>query len=222
MTIDEIKAAIKDTERTVFTISEVAKLTGTTPRNASRWFDTGRLRGYRIPGKEDRRVPKERLLEFVRDYSQLVAKGQTEDARTQITHHADCWREHHECAVKRVEELEARLCDEKKPFTIDGKDMTHLFVEGRSTELMRKLAEMHAEKDGRDLGSPSVMLENLADDCDLLANHNIQLRKRVEELEALCRRSLNIIADAILHGMPITEDIADLRNRLVQIKSPTE
>jgi CheY-like chemotaxis protein len=32
----------------------------------SKWFDTGRLRGYKIPGSRDRRIPRESLLRFMR------------------------------------------------------------------------------------------------------------------------------------------------------------
>jgi CheY-like chemotaxis protein len=32
----------------------------------SKWFDTGKLRGYRIPGSRDRRIPLGALLSFMR------------------------------------------------------------------------------------------------------------------------------------------------------------
>lgn len=51
----------------VYTTSQVAKLCGTTPRNVSRWFDGGRLKGYRIPGTYDKRIPAKYLLEFLKD-----------------------------------------------------------------------------------------------------------------------------------------------------------
>lgn len=51
--------------KAVYTIAEVAKICNTTPRDASRWFDSGRLRGYRIPGSNDRRVPHMQLVEFM-------------------------------------------------------------------------------------------------------------------------------------------------------------
>ena len=39
----------------VFTTGQVAKICKVAPRTVSKWFDTGRLRGYRIPGSQDRR-----------------------------------------------------------------------------------------------------------------------------------------------------------------------
>ncbi len=36
------------------------------PRTVSKWFDTGKLRGYRIPGSRDRRIPVSQLIQFMR------------------------------------------------------------------------------------------------------------------------------------------------------------
>ena len=38
----------------VFTTGQVAKICKVAPRTVSKWFDSGRLRGYRIPGSQDR------------------------------------------------------------------------------------------------------------------------------------------------------------------------
>ncbi len=35
------------------------------PRTVSKWFDSGHLRGYRIPGSKDRRIPLEHLVRFM-------------------------------------------------------------------------------------------------------------------------------------------------------------
>ena len=47
--------------RTIFTTGQVAKICKVAPRTVSKWFDSGRLRGYRIPGSQDRRIPREHL-----------------------------------------------------------------------------------------------------------------------------------------------------------------
>ena len=49
----------------VFTTGQVAKICKVAPRTVSKWFDSGRLRGYRIPGSQDRRIPREHLLRFL-------------------------------------------------------------------------------------------------------------------------------------------------------------
>ncbi len=51
----------------ILTIGQVAKHCGVAPRTATKWFDSGRLKGYRIPGSQDRRVPLEELMKFLRD-----------------------------------------------------------------------------------------------------------------------------------------------------------
>lgn len=57
------------TRKTVFTTGEVAKLCSVAPRTVSKWFDSGQLRGYRIPGSKDRRIPVDQLVRFMRSHS---------------------------------------------------------------------------------------------------------------------------------------------------------
>jgi excisionase family DNA binding protein len=53
-------------EKTVLTTGEVARLCNVAPRTVSKWFDSGQLRGYRIPGSKDRRIPVDQLIRFMR------------------------------------------------------------------------------------------------------------------------------------------------------------
>lgn len=50
----------------VLTTGEIAKICNVAPRTVSKWFDAGQLRGYRIPGSRDRRVPVDQLVRFMR------------------------------------------------------------------------------------------------------------------------------------------------------------
>ena len=50
----------------ILTTGQVAKICHVAPRTVSKWFDTGKLRGYRIPGSRDRRIPRHHLLQFMR------------------------------------------------------------------------------------------------------------------------------------------------------------
>ena len=52
----------------VFTTGQISKICQVAPRTVSKWFDTGRLRGYRIPGSNDRRVPRENLVSFMKEH----------------------------------------------------------------------------------------------------------------------------------------------------------
>src|SRR5687768_4784533 len=51
----------------VFTTGQVAKICQVAPRTVSKWFDTGKLRGYRIPGSQDRRIPRDQLIRFLKE-----------------------------------------------------------------------------------------------------------------------------------------------------------
>ncbi len=55
-------------EAPVYTTGDVARICQVAPRTVSKWFDTGRLKGYRIPGSLDRRIPRDSLIEFMRSH----------------------------------------------------------------------------------------------------------------------------------------------------------
>lgn len=52
----------------VFTTGDVARLCNVAPRTVSNWFDAGMLKGYRIPGSRARRIPRENLVAFLKQY----------------------------------------------------------------------------------------------------------------------------------------------------------
>jgi excisionase family DNA binding protein len=52
----------------VLTTGQVAKICRVAPRTVSKWFDSGQLRGYRIPGSKDRRIPLAQLIRFMKAY----------------------------------------------------------------------------------------------------------------------------------------------------------
>jgi excisionase family DNA binding protein len=57
-----------DLSKEVLTTGQVAKICRVAPRTVSKWFDSGQLRGYRIPGSKDRRIPLSQLVRFMRAY----------------------------------------------------------------------------------------------------------------------------------------------------------
>ena len=63
--------------RKVFTTGQVAKICKVAPRTVSKWFDSGRLVGYRIPGSQDRRIPREHLIRFLKEHQMPL--GELED-----------------------------------------------------------------------------------------------------------------------------------------------
>jgi two-component system response regulator RpaA len=52
----------------VYTTGQVAKFCKVAPRTVGKWFDSGWLKGYRIPGSQDRRIPHEYLVKFMKEH----------------------------------------------------------------------------------------------------------------------------------------------------------
>lgn len=61
----------------VFTTGQVAKICKVHIRTVSKWFDSGKLKGYRIPGSPDRRIPRDYLIKFLKEYGMPL--GDLED-----------------------------------------------------------------------------------------------------------------------------------------------
>ncbi|MHC4544783.1 MAG: response regulator [Planctomycetota bacterium] len=49
----------------VLTIGNVAKICNVASRTVSKWFDSGQLKGYRLPGSKDRRILVSELIRFM-------------------------------------------------------------------------------------------------------------------------------------------------------------
>jgi len=58
----------------VLTTGDVAKICHVAPRTVSKWFDNGQLKGYRIPGSKDRRIPVSELLRFMKVHNMPTAE----------------------------------------------------------------------------------------------------------------------------------------------------
>jgi predicted site-specific integrase-resolvase len=52
----------------VLSSGEVAQICHVAPRTAQKWIDAGLLKGYRIPGSRDRRVPVEEMFRFMKEH----------------------------------------------------------------------------------------------------------------------------------------------------------
>jgi excisionase family DNA binding protein len=53
--------------KTVFTTGEAAEVCKVSQQTIIRCFDSGRLKGFRVPGSRFRRIPREALLQFMKD-----------------------------------------------------------------------------------------------------------------------------------------------------------
>lgn len=83
----------------VFTTGQVAKICKVAPRTVSKWFDSGRLRGYRIPGSQDRRIPREHLIKFLKEHGMPLGELEEEGLHKILIIGAD------KLFVDRVKEL---------------------------------------------------------------------------------------------------------------------
>jgi len=53
--------------KTIFTTGEAAEVCKVSQQTIIRCFDSGRLKGFRVPGSRFRRIPREALIAFMRD-----------------------------------------------------------------------------------------------------------------------------------------------------------
>jgi excisionase family DNA binding protein len=58
-----------DTAKELYTTGEAADICNLSQQTIIRCFDSGRLRGFRIPGSKFRKIPRDNLLKFMKDNS---------------------------------------------------------------------------------------------------------------------------------------------------------
>lgn len=66
----------------VLTTGQVAEICQVAPRTVSKWFDSGELKGYRVPGSKDRRIPVDDLIRFMRRHGMPL--GVLDSGKTRI------------------------------------------------------------------------------------------------------------------------------------------
>lgn len=66
----------------VLTTGQVAEICHVAPRTVSKWFDSGELKGYRVPGSKDRRIPVDDLIRFMRRHGMPL--GVLDSGKTRI------------------------------------------------------------------------------------------------------------------------------------------
>ena len=66
------------TDKTILTTGDVARLCGVTIRTVIKWFESGRLEGYRLPDSRERRFPRAAVERFLAEHgmpSHLLSAG---------------------------------------------------------------------------------------------------------------------------------------------------
>ncbi|MBU0638842.1 MAG: response regulator [Planctomycetes bacterium] len=66
----------------VFTTGEVAEICKVSQQTVIRCFDAGRLRGFRVPGSRFRRIPRESLIQFMKEHN--IPLDQLEMGKTRV------------------------------------------------------------------------------------------------------------------------------------------
>ena len=61
------RAFSEELMKTVFTTGEAAEICKVSQQTIIRCFDSGRLKGFRVPGSRFRRIPREALIAFMKD-----------------------------------------------------------------------------------------------------------------------------------------------------------
>ena len=64
--------------KTILTTGKAAKVMGVAPRTVSKLFDSGELKGFRIPNSNDRRIESHSVVAF------LVTNGMSRDSAEKL------------------------------------------------------------------------------------------------------------------------------------------
>lgn len=68
--------------KNVYTTGEVAEICQLSQQTVIRCFDSGRLRGFRVPGSRFRRIPRESLIQFMKEHD--IPLDQLETGKTRV------------------------------------------------------------------------------------------------------------------------------------------
>lgn len=71
-------------QKNVFTTGEVAEICQISQQTVIRCFDNGRLRGFRVPGSRFRRIPRESLIQFMKENGIPLEKLETGKRRVLV------------------------------------------------------------------------------------------------------------------------------------------
>lgn len=68
--------------KSIFTTGEVAEICNLSQQTVIRCFDSGRLRGFRVPGSRFRRIPRDSLIQFMKEHS--IPLDRLETGKTRV------------------------------------------------------------------------------------------------------------------------------------------
>lgn len=71
-----------DSTKTIFTTGEVADICSLSQQTIIRNFDSGRLKGFRVPGSRFRRIPRDSLIQFMKEHN--IPLDRLETGKTRV------------------------------------------------------------------------------------------------------------------------------------------
>lgn len=77
-------------KRVILTTGQVAKICRVAPRTVSKWFDSGKLKGFKLPGSSDRRIPRASLRKFLVEYGMSTDLLDFEESQVRVLVVTDC------------------------------------------------------------------------------------------------------------------------------------
>jgi excisionase family DNA binding protein len=180
----------------VLTTGEVAKICNVAPRTVSKWFDSGALHGYRIPGSKDRRIPLNQLIRFMKQHGMPLNGLMTGCTRILIVD------DEHDI----VEVLEKILEDEAK---YEVEVARGGFAAGVTAEKFRPhviLLDMHL----RDIDAPQVA-KHVKQNADLQLTKVIAMSGKMaeQELQGLLAQGFDGVLRKPFHVRQVIEAVED-------------
>jgi excisionase family DNA binding protein len=111
--------------KTVFSTLEAAKVCQVSEQTIIQCFEGGQLKGYRLPGSRDRRIPREALFRFMEENGiptdNLDREGIAGGSPTELTQHVTTRSE--EGIRKRGQELRAK--DAEQLHGLESQEKNH-------------------------------------------------------------------------------------------------
>lgn len=78
----EVTTERQVTRKAIYTTGEVAEICNISQQTVIRCFDNGKLRGFRVPGSKFRRIPRESLIQFMKENGMPL--GQLEQGKRRV------------------------------------------------------------------------------------------------------------------------------------------
>jgi excisionase family DNA binding protein len=103
--------AIVEKAKEILTTGEVARICRVAPRTVSKWVDTGQLRGYRIPGSRDRRIPLQQLIRFMKAHGMPLDAIETGQTRILVVDREPDLTELIQQSLSQAGQYEVRVAD---------------------------------------------------------------------------------------------------------------